>query len=160
MTDEPSVSMPSLSDESVKAKAFEHDARQTTMPSDAASLSSHKAHADPKATDASILPEVESLPQPSHDVEKGAGPPPGNPMMDPKSFPDGGWSAWLCCVGGFCCLFCSFGWINTVGVFQDYYQTHMLKNYSSSTVSWIPSLEVFMMFFGVRWLQSQYQQQH
>ncbi|KAK7509878.1 major facilitator superfamily domain-containing protein [Phyllosticta citriasiana] len=119
------------------------------MPTDAASLSSHKAHADPKATDASILPELESPPQaPPQDVEKGAAPPPGNPMMDPKAFPDGGWSAWLCCVGGFCCLFCSFGWINTVGVFQDYYQTHMLKNYSSSTVSWIPSLEVFMMFFG------------
>ena len=33
-------------------------------------------------------------------------------MMDPASFPDGGLHAWLTCVGGFCCLFVSFGWIN------------------------------------------------
>lgn len=31
---------------------------------------------------------------------------------DPASFPDGGWEAWLCVVGGFCTIFCSFGWIN------------------------------------------------
>ncbi|KAI9726857.1 MAG: hypothetical protein M1834_001481 [Cirrosporium novae-zelandiae] len=33
-------------------------------------------------------------------------------MMDPRSFPDGGLEAWLVIVGGWCCLFCSFGWIN------------------------------------------------
>lgn len=31
---------------------------------------------------------------------------------DPKSFPDGGFEAWLVVSGGFFCLFCSFGWIN------------------------------------------------
>ena len=44
--------------------------------------------------------------------------------------------------------FVSFGWINCIGVFQEYYQTHQLRNYSSSTIAWIPSLEAFMMFFG------------
>lgn len=33
-------------------------------------------------------------------------------MTDSSSFPDGGLQAWLVVVGGFCCLFCSFGWIN------------------------------------------------
>lgn len=33
-------------------------------------------------------------------------------MNDPDSFPDGGWEAWLAVSGAFCCLFCSFGWIN------------------------------------------------
>lgn len=33
-------------------------------------------------------------------------------LHDPKSFPDGGWEAWLVVSGGFFCLFCSFGWIN------------------------------------------------
>lgn len=33
-------------------------------------------------------------------------------MIDPSSFPDGGWEAWLAVSGAFCCLFCSFGWIN------------------------------------------------
>ena len=32
--------------------------------------------------------------------------------MDPKNYPDGGWAAWLAVSGAFCCLFCSFGWIN------------------------------------------------
>ncbi|KAH8667005.1 monocarboxylate transporter [Xylariales sp. PMI_506] len=41
-----------------------------------------------------------------------------------------------------------FGWINCIGVFLDYYQTHQLKNLSASTVSWIVSLELFFMFIG------------
>jgi len=34
------------------------------------------------------------------------------PAMDPSQFPDGGTKAWLTVLGGFCCLFVSFGWIN------------------------------------------------
>lgn len=45
-------------------------------------------------------------------------------------------------------FFLAFGWINCIGIFQEYYQQNLLSTYSSSTVSWIPSLEVFMMFFG------------
>ena len=37
-----------------------------------------------------------------------------------------------------------------IGVFQDYYQTHQLRHLSPSTVAWIPSLETFFMFVGVR----------
>ncbi|MCJ1265419.1 hypothetical protein MMC22_005296 [Lobaria immixta] len=69
-------------------------------------------------------------------------------LHDPKSFPDGGFEAWLVVSGGFFCLFCSFGWINCIGIFQAYYQEHQLQNLSSSTIAWIPSLEVFMMFVG------------
>ena len=36
-----------------------------------------------------------------------------------------------------------------IGIFQDYYLTHQLKDYSSSEVAWIPSTESFMMFFWV-----------
>jgi MFS family permease len=68
--------------------------------------------------------------------------------VNPADFPDGGLEAWLVVLGSFCCLFVSFGWINCIGVFQDYYQEHLLTGYSSSTISWIPSLELFMMFFG------------
>ncbi|KAL7269479.1 hypothetical protein RUND412_007861 [Rhizina undulata] len=64
-----------------------------------------------------------------------------------SQFPDGGFQAWSCVVGGFACLFCSFGWINCIGIFQGYYETHQLASYSSSTVSWISSLETFCMFF-------------
>ncbi|MCJ1253958.1 hypothetical protein MMC24_001772 [Lignoscripta atroalba] len=93
---------------------------------------------DPNSkTEANILPETEYEPQGDPEqgtTEKGA--PPG--LMDPSSFPDGGLEAWLVVFGGFCCI----------GVFQDYYQEHELSRYSASTVSWIPSLETFMMFLG------------
>ena len=72
---------------------------------------------------------------------------PVNPW-DPAAFPDGGLEAWLVVSGAFACLFCSFGWINAIGVFQAYYETHQLKEYSPSDIAWIPSLETFMMFAG------------
>jgi hypothetical protein len=87
----------------------------------------------------------------------------------PSPPPDGGLQAWLAVLGGFCVVFASFGWINCmyysrkpvrrrtqantlpgIGVFQDYYQTHQLSNYSPSTVAWIPATESFFMFFCVR----------
>ncbi|KAF2192227.1 MFS general substrate transporter [Zopfia rhizophila CBS 207.26] len=64
----------------------------------------------------------------------------------PSQFPDGGKEAWLCLAGTFCCLFCSFGWLNCVGVYQNYYQSHQLREYSPSTIAWISSCEIFVMF--------------
>lgn len=32
-----------------------------------------------------------------------------------------------------------------VGAFQEYYQNVMLKQFSSSTIAWIPSLQIFFM---------------
>jgi hypothetical protein len=37
-------------------------------------------------------------------------------------------------------------------VFQEYYQTHQLNNYTSQEIAWIPSLELFMMYFGALWV--------
>ncbi|KAM0245450.1 hypothetical protein ACHAP5_005406 [Fusarium lateritium] len=73
-----------------------------------------------------------------------AGPPPG---MAPADFPDGGLEAWLVVFGGWCALFCTFGLINCVGVFQKYYVSGPLKDYDSSSVSWITSVETFFMVF-------------
>lgn len=56
---------------------------------------------------------------------------------------------WLAVVGGFACLFVSFGWMTCIGVFQAYYGSHQLSNYSASTVGWIPSTESFLLFLGV-----------
>ncbi|KAK5207876.1 hypothetical protein LTR99_004167 [Exophiala xenobiotica] len=70
---------------------------------------------------------------------------PYNPWADPSSFPDGGTQAWLTVLGGFCCLFNSWGWINCIGVFQEYYMAVPLSQYSASTVAWIPSVETFFM---------------
>ncbi|KAI9661324.1 MAG: hypothetical protein M1821_009651 [Bathelium mastoideum] len=62
--------------------------------------------------------------------------------------PDGGLQAWRVVAGSWCCLFASFGWITCIGVFQNYYQSHQLSAYSSSTVAWIPATETFLMFAG------------
>ncbi|GAW17170.1 hypothetical protein ANO14919_066220 [Xylariales sp. No.14919] len=56
---------------------------------------------------------------------------------------------WLSVVGGFACLFVSFGWATCIGVFQAYYSTHQLRNYSASAIGWIPSVETFFLFLGV-----------
>lgn len=76
---------------------------------------------------------------------------PINPMH-PSQFPDGGPKAWLCVAGASACLFCSFGWINAVGVFQNYYESGPLREYSPSTVGWIVSTEVFFMLFMSPWV--------
>ncbi|OJJ98031.1 hypothetical protein ASPACDRAFT_53556 [Aspergillus aculeatus ATCC 16872] len=66
----------------------------------------------------------------------------------PKGAPDGGVEAWLTVLGGFCAMFVSFGWVNCMGIFIDYYKTHQLRDESTSTVTWVTSLMTFMMFFG------------
>ncbi|KAI5466826.1 major facilitator superfamily domain-containing protein [Mariannaea sp. PMI_226] len=68
--------------------------------------------------------------------------------MAPADFPDGGREAWLVVLGGWCALFCTFGLINCVGVFQAYYVTGPLKQYGNSTVAWISSVQVFFMIFS------------
>ncbi|KAL6815962.1 major facilitator superfamily domain-containing protein [Trichoderma sp. SZMC 28013] len=92
------------------------------------------------------------------DVEAAPKPPP------PGDFPEGGLEAWLVVLGGWCALFCTFGLINCVGVFEEYYVSDPLKEYSSSVVSWILSVLIFLMIFcgaifglifdnyGPRWL--------
>jgi hypothetical protein len=107
----------------------------------------------------------QTMSAPQSDVEK---PAPESMPWHPSQYPDGGLQAWLVVAGAFCCVFCSFGWINCmfdfpvfhptthtltdnigIGVFQSYYQTHQLKQYSASDISWIASLELFIMFSGV-----------
>ncbi|KAK2134281.1 major facilitator superfamily transporter [Fusarium oxysporum II5] len=59
--------------------------------------------------------------------------------------PDGGMQAWLCVAGSAAGYFSTFGWINAVGVFQEYYQRVPLRNYSPSTVVWIATTENFFL---------------
>ncbi|KAE8548927.1 hypothetical protein EYB25_009310 [Talaromyces marneffei] len=94
--------------------------------------------------------ELESQLAPS--LEKGAeteqeqNTPQKKPVWIPSPAPDGGLTAWSVLAGSWCVLFCSFGWINSVGTFQNYYQSTLLNQYSSSTIAWIPSLQIFFMF--------------
>ena len=66
-------------------------------------------------TEAHVLPDTsdENPIEGAADLERGT--PEAKPAFtgfDPSSFPDGGLQAWLAVSGAFCCLFCSFGWIN------------------------------------------------
>ncbi|KAJ3524305.1 hypothetical protein NM208_g12110 [Fusarium decemcellulare] len=110
-------------------------------------------------TDANIYPEPANAVaadlerggfSPDGDDEKkpqGEAPPGPPPGMAPADFPDGGLEAWLVVFGGWCSLFCTFGLVNCVGVFQRYYVSGPLRDYDSSAVSWILSSEVFFMVF-------------
>ena len=114
---------------------FDSQLQYKEMDPEKASINDTMANDDDLPTN----PPVPST-HPSQNVEK-APMTSANPWMDPKSFPEGGGKAWLTVAGAAACLFVSFGWVNCVGVFQDYYQTHQLKQYTPSDISWIPSLQ-------------------
>lgn len=126
----------SLSTDSATEKA-------TDYASDGDKLNQHEPLQAPMGQDA-----ITAAPTSPPDVEKNAGgdKPAG---MAAEDFPDGGMEAWLVVGGGWCALFCTFGLINCVGVFQNYYLTEYLTSYNVSTLSWITSSQVFfMVFFG------------
>lgn len=87
-------------------------------------------------------------PNPTPDSDPSTSPEPADleKVLSAPGFPDGGTRAWLVVLGGWCCLFSSFGWIMIMGVFQDWYESHTLRQYSASTIAWIPSMQVCLMF--------------
>ena len=71
---------------------------------------------------------------------------PEEPLAPPVDVPpDGGLRAWLVVFGGWCCYLSSYGWLSSIGVFQTYYEQQLLPSYSPSTISWILSLQVFIL---------------
>ncbi|KAK8048117.1 mfs monocarboxylate transporter [Apiospora phragmitis] len=55
--------------------------------------------------------------------------------------------AWLALLGASLALFCTVGFLNAFGVFQEYYTTY-LHGHSSSDISWIGSLSIFLLYAG------------
>ncbi|KAJ3528867.1 hypothetical protein NMY22_g9234 [Coprinellus aureogranulatus] len=62
------------------------------------------------------------------------------------TFPDGGWRAWMVVAGAMSCTFSTFGFANTWGVFQSYYETDLLRDTSPSTIAWIGSIQYALVF--------------
>lgn len=62
--------------------------------------------------------------------------------------PNGGTLAWLQVVAGFFLFFNSWGIVNTFGVFQSYYQDDLLNDSSQSAISWIGSIQGFLVVNG------------
>uniref|UniRef100_V5F3J7 Major facilitator superfamily (MFS) profile domain-containing protein n=1 Tax=Kalmanozyma brasiliensis (strain GHG001) TaxID=1365824 RepID=V5F3J7_KALBG len=70
------------------------------------------------------------------------------PHSAPGPAPDGGLQAWLVVAGTFLLIMTNFGLLTSYGVFQSYYTSHQLAHLPASTVSWIGSLQTFMILGG------------
>lgn len=53
---------------------------------------------------------------------------------------DGGLVAWVQVLGSWCVLFCTFGLVNSFGVYQAYYEA-TLEGVSASAISWVGSIQ-------------------
>ncbi|KAF7860283.1 hypothetical protein EAF04_008411 [Stromatinia cepivora] len=65
-----------------------------------------------------------------------------NPHAD---IPNGGVVAWLQVVGSFFLFFNSWGIVNMFGAFQTFYENDLLSHESPSNVSWIGSIQAFLL---------------
>jgi hypothetical protein len=61
--------------------------------------------------------------------------------------PEGGTRAWLVAGGSAAIFFCTLGFANSFGTFEEYYLVHQLKRESASEIAWIGSLSSFLQFF-------------
>jgi hypothetical protein len=73
-----------------------------------------------------------------------AAPPAGGPPPPPN----GGTRAWLQVLGAFFLNINTWGLLNTFGIFQAEYSTGFLSSSSESAISWIGSLQAFLMLIG------------
>ncbi|KIJ54706.1 hypothetical protein M422DRAFT_24608 [Sphaerobolus stellatus SS14] len=70
------------------------------------------------------------------------------PELCEDQFPEGGIKAWATVLGAFLIQFCGFGYTSAFGVFQDYYVRSHIRNESPSTISWIGSVNAFLVIAG------------
>lgn len=68
---------------------------------------------------------------------------PTPPIIGP--IPNGGVEAWLQVLGSWATLVATWGLVNSFGVFQTYYETDLLSTESSSSISWIGSLQACLL---------------
>ncbi|GAP84537.2 putative MFS general substrate transporter [Rosellinia necatrix] len=106
-------------------------------------MSRHQNHPGPKP---GFDAENSILDSSDQEREKPADQPPADSNLPTKSqFPDGGLSAWLVVLGAWACFFSSYGFVTSIGVFQDYYEVHFLHDYTPSEISWILSIQAFFV---------------
>jgi MFS family permease len=72
------------------------------------------------------------------------------PKVTPPAvtFPEGGLRAWATVAGAVLVQFCGFGYTTSFGVYQDFYTRSYLTQSSSSSISWIGSINSFMLISG------------
>ncbi|KKY21199.1 putative major facilitator superfamily protein [Diplodia seriata] len=62
-----------------------------------------------------------------------------------SSVPNGGLLAWLQVLGAFFLFFNSWGIVNSFGSYQTYYESDLLKNSTPSSISWIGSVQAYLL---------------
>ncbi|KAI0193461.1 monocarboxylate permease-like protein, mch4 [Astrocystis sublimbata] len=80
---------------------------------------------------------------PDADPEKSAPPTPA--PAGASSPPNGGLVAWLQVAAGFVLFFNTWGFLSSFGVFQSFYESGRLFHESSSNISWIGSIQSFLL---------------
>ncbi|KAI0373510.1 MFS general substrate transporter [Pilatotrama ljubarskyi] len=67
------------------------------------------------------------------------------PQAQGADVPEGGWAAWSTVAGAFLVQMCGFGYTGSFGVYQDFYKRVYLSNQTSSAISWIGSINAFLV---------------
>ncbi|ETI29208.1 hypothetical protein G647_01661 [Cladophialophora carrionii CBS 160.54] len=65
--------------------------------------------------------------------------------LPPAPFKDGGLRAWLQVFGCFLVFFNVWGFTFAFGLFQNYYETHLLSSSTASEISWIGTLASYLL---------------
>lgn len=65
-------------------------------------------------------------------------------LMEPGPPPDGGFCAWSQVLCAWLAIFNTWGFVNSFGAFQPYYETILPEN--ASTISWIGSVQACLLF--------------
>ncbi|KAF8646617.1 hypothetical protein AX16_007118 [Volvariella volvacea WC 439] len=63
-----------------------------------------------------------------------------------SDFPEGGSWGWLTLAGATLVQYCTFGYTNAFGVYQDYYVRHYLNRYTPRDIGWIGGAQIFFVF--------------
>lgn len=61
---------------------------------------------------------------------------------------DGSTYAWLAVFGTCLVFFNTWGLVQAFGAYQSYYTTNLLRTYNASTISWIGTIQSFLLVFG------------
>lgn len=59
---------------------------------------------------------------------------------------EGGTQAWLTVVGSSLVYFATFGFINSFGFFQNYYQSYLLQTYPPAVIALIGTVQIALMY--------------
>ncbi|KAJ4419730.1 hypothetical protein N0V82_004773 [Gnomoniopsis sp. IMI 355080] len=115
----------------------------------------HATDVSDESEDTTAAPSVTAVedPEPSPNMSRGfqakgterSEPLAATPSSGMPTPPNGGSAAWLQVLGGFFVYFNTWGLIITFGVFQTYYEAHLLERYSPSSISWIGTIQAFLL---------------